>query len=103
MSHIVPDKDSGIGDSPGPINSSHEEQSHLPGTEAFQILPRLSIRELNSQERETAISRYKEKKKTRRYIFMHHMVLLGHVTSKRHLCQFFLQILLYVKSPFDMF
>ncbi|KAL3517484.1 hypothetical protein ACH5RR_020073 [Cinchona calisaya] len=67
MNHIVPDKDSGIGESPAPTNYSNEEQLYPPETETFQILPKLYIRQLNSQQRDCAISRYKEKKKTRRY------------------------------------
>ncbi|KAL3531422.1 hypothetical protein ACH5RR_010744 [Cinchona calisaya] len=67
MNHLVPDKDTDIAESPGQINGSHDMQSHSPGTETLQILPRVSIRELNSQQRDSAISRYKEKKKTRRY------------------------------------
>ncbi|CAI9108030.1 OLC1v1007539C1 [Oldenlandia corymbosa var. corymbosa] len=69
---VVPDKVSEAGDSSGHMNDSHEDNVHGIGTDtgngtgSFQILPRFSVRELNSQERDSAISRYKEKKKTRR-------------------------------------
>ncbi|XP_027116800.1 zinc finger protein CONSTANS-LIKE 13 [Coffea arabica] len=67
LNHIVPGKDSGVGDSPGPLRGSHEEQMHPPAAETLQTLPRPAIRELNSQERGSAISRYREKKKNRRF------------------------------------
>lgn len=71
MNNLVPDKDSEVGDISRHMNDSHEDHL-LPsgtgiGTGTFQVLPRGSIRELNSEERDYAISRYKEKKKTRRY------------------------------------
>ncbi|CAN4091503.1 unnamed protein product [Withania somnifera] len=62
---LLPGRDSGVCDASGGAN---EEQSHNPPTaETFQMVPKVVHRELNSQERETAVSRYKEKKKTRRY------------------------------------
>lgn len=62
---LLPDRDSDVGDASGGAN---EEQSHNPPpAETFQMVPKVVHRELNSQERETAVSRYKEKKKTRRY------------------------------------
>lgn len=62
---LLPDRDSDVCDASGGAN---EEQSHNPpSTETFQRVPKVVHRELNSQERETAVSRYKEKKKTRRY------------------------------------
>ncbi|XP_016495983.2 zinc finger protein CONSTANS-LIKE 13 [Nicotiana tabacum] len=62
---LLPDRDSDVGDASGGAN---EEQSHNPSiAETFQMVPKVAHRELNSQERETAVSRYKEKKKTRRY------------------------------------
>ncbi|XP_059295319.1 zinc finger protein CONSTANS-LIKE 13 [Lycium ferocissimum] len=62
---LLPDRDSDVGDTSG---GAKEEQSHNPPTaETFQMVPKVAHRELNSQERETAVSRYKEKKKTRRY------------------------------------
>ena len=66
---LVPDKDSDIGDSSNHANCGHEGQSlHCVGTETIQVLPKVAARELTSQERETAISRYKKKKNTRRYL-----------------------------------
>ncbi|CAN4093123.1 unnamed protein product [Withania somnifera] len=65
MKCLLPDRDSDVCDASGGAN---EEQSHNPPTtETFQMVPKVVHRELNSQERETAVSRYKEKKKTRRY------------------------------------
>lgn len=62
---LLPDRDSDVCDASGVAN---EEQSHNPPTaETFQMVPKVVHRELNSQERETAVSRYKQKKKTRRY------------------------------------
>ncbi|KAL3328677.1 hypothetical protein AABB24_036026 [Solanum stoloniferum] len=62
---LLPDRDSDVCDASG---GGNEEQSHHPPTaETFQMVPKVVHRELNSQERETAVSRYKEKKKTRRY------------------------------------
>lgn len=61
---LLPDRDSDVCDASG---GGNEEQSHHPPTtETFQMVPKVVHRELNSQERETAVSRYKEKKKTRR-------------------------------------
>ncbi|KAL6968439.1 hypothetical protein U1Q18_034242 [Sarracenia purpurea var. burkii] len=65
---FVPDKDSDICGSASHANCCHELQSHnCVVTETIQVLPKVAVRELTIQERETAISRYKEKKKTRRY------------------------------------
>ncbi|XP_055813363.1 zinc finger protein CONSTANS-LIKE 13 [Solanum dulcamara] len=63
---LLPDRGSDVCDASGGAN---EEQSHNPPTAetTFQMVPKIVHRELNSQERETAVSRYKEKKKTRRY------------------------------------
>ncbi|KAF5731483.1 CONSTANS-like zinc finger protein [Tripterygium wilfordii] len=65
--HAVPEKYSDGG------NGSHTSNTHegqppdsIP-TETVSNFPKFAPCELNSQERETAISRYKEKKKTRRY------------------------------------
>lgn len=45
-----------------------QAQPENPVTEkALAVLPGVSQYDLNSQERESAISRYKEKRKTRRY------------------------------------
>ncbi|KAG6415332.1 hypothetical protein SASPL_122741 [Salvia splendens] len=68
MSHLVPDKDSDACDSTGFTNGLQENQPCVPGdSKAFQLFPTSATRELNSQERDSALSRYKEKKKTRRY------------------------------------
>ncbi|PPD91268.1 hypothetical protein GOBAR_DD11786 [Gossypium barbadense] len=51
------------------VNDGPEDQQMKPqtGVGTISALPKVAVHELNSQERETAISRYKEKKKTRRY------------------------------------
>ncbi|KAL7198887.1 hypothetical protein ACSBR2_021222 [Camellia fascicularis] len=64
---LVPEKDSDIGGSASHANCGPEVESQHHGTEALHVLPKVTIRELTSQERDFAISRYKEKKKTRRY------------------------------------
>ncbi|CAK9175905.1 unnamed protein product [Ilex paraguariensis] len=65
---LVPDKDSDIGDSLGHANGGHEGQPCNPVcTETLEVFPKVAARELNSQDRDFALSRYKEKKKTRRY------------------------------------
>lgn len=67
MNHLVPDKDSDVGDSTGVADGFQEVQSCVPvDSKTFQPLPITGARELNSHERDSAISRYKEKKKTRR-------------------------------------
>lgn len=69
MNHLVPDKDSDVGDidNTGIADGFQEIQSCVPvDSKPFQLLPIAGARELNSQERDSAISRYKEKKKTRR-------------------------------------
>lgn len=64
--HLVPDKDSEIGDSTD-IGNGYQEIQHVPlDSNTFQMLPKTGAREMNSHERDSAISRYKEKKKTRR-------------------------------------
>ncbi|KAG6431874.1 hypothetical protein SASPL_103444 [Salvia splendens] len=65
MSHLVPDKDSDAADSAGFGNGLQEIQPCVPVDS--QLPPTAATRELNSQERDSALSRYKEKKKTRRY------------------------------------
>ncbi|KAA8543151.1 hypothetical protein F0562_021354 [Nyssa sinensis] len=66
---LVPDKDSEIGGSVSHAIGDHEGQSHHHiVAEALQVLPKGAARDqLTSQERDSAISRYKEKKKNRRY------------------------------------
>ncbi|KAI3805943.1 hypothetical protein L1987_21831 [Smallanthus sonchifolius] len=49
------------------INADYEDPSHHNVVENTQIFHGVGVREINSQERETAITRYKEKKKSRRY------------------------------------
>ncbi|KAI8522749.1 hypothetical protein RHMOL_Rhmol13G0021200 [Rhododendron molle] len=67
-SRLVPDKDLDNGGSGSHANCGHEAQTHhYVGTEIIHVPPKVVVRELTSQERDTAISRYKEKKKTRRY------------------------------------
>lgn len=67
MNHLVPDKDSDVGDCTGIANGLQEVQSSIPvDSKSFQGLPISGVRELNTQERDSAISRYKEKRKTRR-------------------------------------
>lgn len=69
---VVPtDKDSDIGN--GLSHHANEQQSwHDTVTETMQV-PKVAARELTSQERDTAISRYKEKKKSRRYLYSIHI------------------------------
>ncbi|XP_002268490.1 zinc finger protein CONSTANS-LIKE 13 [Vitis vinifera] len=65
---LVPRKHSDIGGSVSHTNGSDEGKSECPVvTKTLPALPKVSVHELNSQERDSAISRYKEKKKTRRY------------------------------------
>ncbi|GKD89985.1 hypothetical protein Tco_1365492 [Tanacetum coccineum] len=61
---IVPDEKFDNIPSSSHTNANHEGQSHHTVGENVQTFP--LVREINTQERETAISRYKEKKKTRR-------------------------------------
>ncbi|KAE8009589.1 hypothetical protein FH972_006018 [Carpinus fangiana] len=66
---VVPDKRSDTGGSVCHANDLVEAQSLYDPVkyEASSALQRVSSHELNSQERDSAISRYKEKRKTRRY------------------------------------
>lgn len=54
---IVPDK----------LDTHEGHSHHTTAPENTQVFPFVGVREINSQERETALSRYKEKKKSRRY------------------------------------
>ncbi|XP_059659513.1 zinc finger protein CONSTANS-LIKE 13 [Cornus florida] len=64
--YLVPEKDSDIGGCVSHVDGGHEEGLHHHiVTETVQVLPKVTA--LASQERGTALSRYKEKKKTRRY------------------------------------
>ncbi|XWS76500.1 hypothetical protein CRYUN_Cryun01aG0181700 [Craigia yunnanensis] len=50
------------------VNDSLEDQlQHQIAAGTISALPKVAVHELNSQERDSAISRYKEKRKTRRY------------------------------------
>ena len=69
-SRMDPDKHSDIGDT---VNHNHridghngQSQYHMDSTSLPEYL-KVTPHELRSQDRETALSRYKEKKKTRRY------------------------------------
>lgn len=65
---LVPEKDSDIGGNANLANYGHEGQPiHDTKTETLQVIPKFNPRELTSQERDSAILRYKEKKRTRRY------------------------------------
>lgn len=66
---LVPIKHSVIGGSVSHANGSDERKSecHVVAKKV-PPLPKASVHELNSQERDSALSRYKEKKKTRRYL-----------------------------------
>ncbi|XP_073139794.1 zinc finger protein CONSTANS-LIKE 13 [Henckelia pumila] len=68
INHLVPDKDSDVGDNLGTASGCLEMQSEvLADSNMLQVISNGGMRELNSQERDSAISRYKEKRKTRRY------------------------------------
>nr|AKN23425.1 CONSTANS-like zinc finger protein [Betula luminifera] len=66
---VVPDKRLDTGGSVSHANDGIEAQSRYDPTkyEASSALQRVAPHDLNSQERDFAISRYKEKRKTRRY------------------------------------
>lgn len=67
-SQLVPDKDSDAAEGMDNANGFQEVQSVVPvGSQPFLALAAAGPRELNTPERDHAISRYKEKKKTRRY------------------------------------
>ncbi|XP_076932806.1 zinc finger protein CONSTANS-LIKE 13-like [Bidens hawaiensis] len=64
---IVPDqKTTNLNDSSN-INANYEDQSHHDAVESIQVFHGVGLRDINSQEREIALTRYKEKKKSRRY------------------------------------
>ena len=64
------EKHADVGDSLSHANNDNNEQpQHQIDSKAESDLHKVAPYELTSQERETAISRYKEKKKTRRYYF----------------------------------
>ncbi|KAI7756670.1 hypothetical protein M8C21_009652 [Ambrosia artemisiifolia] len=49
------------------VNANYEDQSHHTVAENTHVFHGVGLREINTQERETALTRYKEKKKSRRY------------------------------------
>lgn len=64
----TPDKQHDVDGSVSHTHNEHEPQPLPPATSsALSLLPKVAPLELNSQERGSALSRYKEKKKTRRY------------------------------------
>ncbi|KAJ8749616.1 hypothetical protein K2173_026265 [Erythroxylum novogranatense] len=65
--YTVPDKQSDFGGSASNTNDGGEAQTHPFMLSTSLLLPKVASHEINSQERDCAISRYKEKKKTRRY------------------------------------
>ncbi|KAJ9171872.1 hypothetical protein P3X46_015178 [Hevea brasiliensis] len=67
-SSVLPDKQPNIGGSVNRANGREEEEPQFPlSTRMISVFSKVGSHELNSQERDSAISRYKEKKKTRRY------------------------------------
>lgn len=65
---VVPEKQSDIGAGVSQNNDLIEVQLRRPiRSENSSPLPRVASHELNNLERDSAISRYKEKKKARRY------------------------------------
>ncbi|GER24774.1 CONSTANS-like zinc finger protein [Striga asiatica] len=68
MNHLVPDEDLNNIEDKCVADEVLEMQWHNPlDSKTPQMLHAVGARELNTQERDSAISRYKEKKKTRRY------------------------------------
>lgn len=64
-SSAIPDKWSDISGSRSHDNDGHGVQPVTARTPS--VVPKVASHELNSQERDFAISRYKEKRKSRRY------------------------------------
>ncbi|KAL3577618.1 hypothetical protein D5086_019122 [Populus alba] len=62
----VPDKELNIIGSASHVHDDHAAEPQPLTIETLPALPNVVTYELNSQERDSAISRYKEKKKTRR-------------------------------------
>nr|KJB46780.1 hypothetical protein B456_008G008400 [Gossypium raimondii] len=63
---VVPDKHLGSSRTI-PVSDSLGNQQHQIDAGTVSALPKVAVHELNSQERDSAISRYKEKRKTRRF------------------------------------
>lgn len=89
-SHKDSEKHSDIGDSVSLANDdAHNQHSQHPvDSNALLDFPKIFPHELTSQERETAISRYKEKRKTRRYCLQSFVQLSVLWLSVHHLQQF---------------
>lgn len=69
---IVPDKHSNTGGCIRVVSDADEGGSQHPIiTERLSVFPKVGLHELNTQQRDSALSRYKEKKKTRRYYILH--------------------------------
>lgn len=65
---VVPDKHLDIGGRIRVVSDGDGGGSQHPiTTETLPVFPKVGQHELNSLERDSALSRYKEKKKTRRY------------------------------------
>ncbi|KAB5527471.1 hypothetical protein DKX38_021318 [Salix brachista] len=63
----VPDKEINISDSASQINDGREAEPQPRTIGTLPVLPNAGTHELSSQDRDSAISRYKEKRQTRRY------------------------------------
>ncbi|MBA0636895.1 hypothetical protein Godav_025435 [Gossypium davidsonii] len=63
---VVPDKHLGSSRTI-PVSDTLGNQQHQIDAGTVSALPKVAVHELNSQERDSAISRYKEKRKTRRF------------------------------------
>ncbi|OVA15066.1 zinc finger protein [Macleaya cordata] len=67
-SFLVLDKPDDVGGSASDANGGHEKQSQHPIIpDTLQVVPKVAPRELTGQNRDSMISRYKEKRKTRRF------------------------------------
>ncbi|KAJ8898658.1 hypothetical protein K2173_004692 [Erythroxylum novogranatense] len=64
---VVPQKQSDFGGTARNDNDGHEAQPQHPSMTTTLSFPRVTSHEINTQERDYAISRYNEKKKARRY------------------------------------
>ncbi|KAJ6674888.1 ZINC FINGER PROTEIN CONSTANS-LIKE 10 [Salix viminalis] len=63
----VPEKETNISDSASHINDGREAEPQPRTIGTLPVLPNAGTHELSSQDRDSAISRYKEKRQTRRY------------------------------------
>ncbi|CAM8959345.1 unnamed protein product [Rhodiola kirilowii] len=65
---LVPEKPNDTGGCPSQLTDGKAENVSIPNiTDVLPYVPKVHSHDFNSQERDTALSRYKEKKKTRRY------------------------------------